>query len=195
MDEEVVQMSRTELESEVRRLRDGIRKHRDSSGQELCWHHPQLWGLLPEKTDPLPRVPDWPEFLRGCVKYRQSLDELRSAAPPVTFNHPTPELPVEDVERAQRHYRDVLGFSIGWLDPSREIGAVSHGEAAIFFRKRSRPFEPAVHWVFAEDIDALHETLRSSGAKIVEPLDTKPWGLRQFTLEDVDGNRFYFHCD
>ena len=31
------------------------------------------------------------------------------------FAHPTPELPVEDVERAQRHYRDALGFDIGWL--------------------------------------------------------------------------------
>jgi len=32
-------------------------------------------------------------------------------------------------------------------------------------------------------------------ARIVEPLEKKPWGLRQFTLEDIDGNRFYFHCD
>ncbi|MFL6247692.1 MAG: VOC family protein [Vicinamibacterales bacterium] len=111
------------------------------------------------------------------------------------FHHPTPELPVEDVERAQQHYRDVLGFAIGWLDPDKEIGAVSRDEAAIFFRKRSRPFEPAVHWVFAEDIDAMYSELRSSGAKVVEPLEKKPWGLRQFTIEDVDGNRFYFHCD
>ena len=81
MDEEVVQMSRAELESEVRRLRDGIRKHRDSSGQELCWHHPQLWGLLPEKTDPQPAVPSWPKFMAGCLRYRQSLDEQLPGAP------------------------------------------------------------------------------------------------------------------
>lgn len=30
-----------------------------------------------------------------------------------TFAHPTPELPVEDVERAQQHYRDAFGFEIG----------------------------------------------------------------------------------
>ena len=23
----------------------------------------------------------------------------------------------------------------------------------------------------------------------------KPWGLRQFTVEDLDRNRFYFYCD
>ena len=62
-------------------VREGIRRHRDSSGQELCWHHPALWNLLPEKTDPLPTVPAWPEFLRGCVRYRESLDRQLPTAP------------------------------------------------------------------------------------------------------------------
>ena len=108
---------------------------------------------------------------------------------------PVPELPVADVERAQRHYRDALGFEIGWLDQSKEIGAVSRGEVAIFFRRRVPPFEPAVHWVFAEDIDKSYAELKSLGANIVEPLERKPWGLRQFTLADLDGNVFYFHHD
>ena len=75
MDEDLIALTREELITEVRRLRAGIRAHRDSSGQELCWHHPALWSLLPEKTDPLPTVPAWPEFMRGCVRYRASLDE------------------------------------------------------------------------------------------------------------------------
>jgi uncharacterized glyoxalase superfamily protein PhnB len=111
------------------------------------------------------------------------------------FSHPTPELPVADVERAQAYYRDKLGFEIGWLDPGKEIGAVSRDDAVIFFRSRSGAFEPAVHWIFAAEIDATYAELRSSGARIVEDLEQKPWGLRQFTVEDIDGNRFYFHCD
>lgn len=75
MDEDVEAMSREQLIAEVLKLRAGIREHRDSTGQDLCWHHPRLWGLLPEKTDPLPTVPAWPEFMAGCVKYRQSLDD------------------------------------------------------------------------------------------------------------------------
>jgi len=114
---------------------------------------------------------------------------------PKTFSHPTPELPVADVERAQQHYRDVLGFEINWLYPGKEIGAVSRDDVPIFFRRRSEPFEPAIHWVYAPEIDVTYEELRSSGARIVEPLEKKPWGLRQFTVEDIDGNRFYFHCD
>ena len=80
-DEDLDAMSPDELRAEVKRLRAGIRAHRDSSGHELCWHHPQLWGLLPDKSDPVPVVPTWPEFMRGCVRYRQSLDEQAPAAP------------------------------------------------------------------------------------------------------------------
>jgi len=42
---------------------------------------------------------------------------------------------------------------------------------AIFFRKRTPPFEPAVHWMFAPDIDATYDELKLSGANIVEPLE------------------------
>jgi len=109
---------------------------------------------------------------------------------------PVPELPVADVERAQQHYRDTLGCEIAWLSPDKEIGAVSHAYLGpIFFRRRKPPFEPAVHWVFAEDIYASYRELRSSGVNIVDPLEKKPWGLRQFTVQDLDGNLFYFHHD
>ena len=91
-----------------------------------------------------------------------------------TIDQLVPELPVTDVEKAQRYYRDVLGFEIGWLYRGKEIGSVSRGTVAIFFRRRQEPFEPAVHWVFAEDIDATYEEFRSLGSKIVEPLEKRP---------------------
>lgn len=81
MDTDLHGMSREQLIAEVRKLRGGIRKHRDSSGHDLCWHHPGLWGLLPEKSDPLPVVPEWPQFLSGCIRYRQSLDAQAPEAP------------------------------------------------------------------------------------------------------------------
>jgi len=81
MDTDLDQMTREELINEVKKLRKGIREHRDSSGDELRWHHPALWALMPERRDPLPVVPEWPEFIRGCVGYRQSLDEQAPNAP------------------------------------------------------------------------------------------------------------------
>jgi hypothetical protein len=81
MDADLDRMSREELVVEAKRLRDEIRKHRDTSMHDLCWHHPALWSLLPEGAEATPVVPDWPEFMRGCVRYRQSLDEQLPEAP------------------------------------------------------------------------------------------------------------------
>ena len=81
LDTDLDDMSREQLLAEVRRLRSGIRTHRDSTGQELCWHQPALWSLLPEKTDPQHLVPAWPQFLRGCLRYRESLDSQLPNAP------------------------------------------------------------------------------------------------------------------
>jgi len=81
MDEDLERLSREQLIEAVKNLRNGIRQHRDATLHELCWHQPALWGLLPERTDPIPVVPAWPEFIRGCVKYRQSLDVQAPGAP------------------------------------------------------------------------------------------------------------------
>ena len=72
-----------ELIAEVKRLRTAIREHRDSSGHDLCWHHPKLWGLLPERLKPEVAVPPWPKFLRGCLRYRESLERELPDAPPL----------------------------------------------------------------------------------------------------------------
>jgi len=81
MDADLDAMSRNELITEVKRLRDAIREHRDATGHNLCWHHPQLWDMLPEKLNPDIAVPPWPKFLRGGVRYRESLDRQRPDAP------------------------------------------------------------------------------------------------------------------
>lgn len=83
LDADLLTMDMQALRREAQRLRNGIRAHRDATGHDLCWHHPQLWALLPEQIDHLPEVPEWPDFLRGCVRYRQSLDEQLPHAPRV----------------------------------------------------------------------------------------------------------------
>jgi len=81
MDDDLESFSQERLVEEVRKLRQAIRAHRDSSGHDLCWHHPQLWSLLPEPVPPAIAVPEWPQFMRGCIKYRQSLDTQAADAP------------------------------------------------------------------------------------------------------------------
>jgi hypothetical protein len=81
MDDDLDALSREDLILEIKRYRSAIRAHRDSTGHGLCWHQAGLWSLLPEKMDPVIAVPAWPQFMRGCIKYRQSLDEQLPDAP------------------------------------------------------------------------------------------------------------------
>jgi hypothetical protein len=84
MDADLDALTREQLITELKRLRAAIREHRDSTGHDLCWHHPALWSLLPEKMIPAVVVPEWPQFMRGCIRYRQSLDQQAPNAPRVS---------------------------------------------------------------------------------------------------------------
>jgi hypothetical protein len=66
LDADLETLDRVALMAEIKRLRAGIRAHRDSSGHDLCWHHPELWGLLPEQIDPAVAVPAWPQFCEAA---------------------------------------------------------------------------------------------------------------------------------
>jgi uncharacterized glyoxalase superfamily protein PhnB len=112
-----------------------------------------------------------------------------------TIGQPVPQLPVEDVEKAQKYYKDVLGFEIAWTYPDKSIGAVARGNIAIFFAKASNPITPNIHWVFAENVDATYAEFKERGADIIEDIEDKPWNIRQFTVRDLNGHIFYIHHD
>ncbi len=73
-DADLATMDREALLAAARAMREAIRAHRDMEMHELCWHHPDMWALLPDTPAGGVRVPEWPQFMRGCIRYRQSLD-------------------------------------------------------------------------------------------------------------------------
>jgi catechol 2,3-dioxygenase-like lactoylglutathione lyase family enzyme len=105
------------------------------------------------------------------------------------IHQPVPELPVRDVEKSQAFYRDKLGFEVGWSYET--IGAVSYGETVLFLGKQETVV-PNTVWVFADDVDEIYRELTNSAIGITEQIETKPWGIRQFAIEDIDGNKFIF---
>ena len=111
------------------------------------------------------------------------------------ISQPTPELAVPNVQQAQEYYRDTLGFKIAWYDEEGRIGAVAHGDCAIFFRETSEIISPGVFWVFTECVDEAHSELVQLGADVLQEPCDKPWGLRQFTVRDAYGNLFHFFHD
>ncbi|MBF9035216.1 glyoxalase/bleomycin resistance/extradiol dioxygenase family protein [Rhodobacterales bacterium HKCCE2091] len=111
----------------------------------------------------------------------------------MVFSQPVPALPVRDLSAAQAHYRDRFGFQVGWRHDEGRIGAVSHGDCAIFLREVDAPFTPHVFWVHMPDLDAAFAAFTALGAGVVAPPADQPYGLRQFTLCDLDGHIFHFH--
>ena len=113
----------------------------------------------------------------------------------MTLAAPTPELPVRDVVVAQHHWRDRFGFEVAWHDADGQIGAVALGDGAVFFRETAGSITPVTLWMFADDVDAAYAAMVDRGAEIVDPISDKPWGMRQFTLQDQDGHLIHVHCD
>ena len=103
---------------------------------------------------------------------------------------------VQDVPKAVAHYRDVLGFKVGFTygDPVF-YGGVERGDVQFISRPRTRRHaksgQGAVN-VFVTEVDALHDELKSRGATIVHPPGDRPYGMRDFDIDDLDGNRLTF---
>ena len=105
------------------------------------------------------------------------------------WNYITPQLPVADVEETQRYYRDVLGFKIGFTRGDG-FGSVQYGTSEIFLARSDTPRPGSCCCVRVDDADELFAIYRERGAKIVEPIANKSWGMREFTIEDPNGHYF-----
>jgi len=103
---------------------------------------------------------------------------------------------VHDVPKAVEHYRDVLGFKIGFTygDPVF-YGGVERDDVTIHFQAADRtqrlPGQCAVN-VFVTEVDALYDELKSRGARVLQPPGDRPYGMRDFDVDDPDGNRLTF---
>jgi len=80
-DQDLGAMGQAELLAAAKAMRAAIRTHRDTSMHALCWHHPDMWALLPDSPPGGLIVPEWPQFMRGCTRYRESLDRQLADAP------------------------------------------------------------------------------------------------------------------
>jgi catechol 2,3-dioxygenase-like lactoylglutathione lyase family enzyme len=102
-----------------------------------------------------------------------------------------PVLPVRDVPRAVTFYRERLGFT-----PLFELGpyaGVKRGAAELHLDGSGPPTPPISARIAVRDVDALYAELeRQRVIHPQEPLETKPFGMRQFSVLDADGNRITF---
>ena len=101
-----------------------------------------------------------------------------------------PVLPVADVPKAVAFYRDRLGFTkLFDLGP---YAGIRRGPIEIHLNGHGAP-GPVAMRVAVRGVDALYEELEKQ--RVIhpnEPLETKPFGMRQFSVLDADGNTITF---
>jgi GNAT superfamily N-acetyltransferase len=114
----------------------------------------------------------------------------------ISIRSSEPIFPVADVLATVRYYREVLGFAEEWVwgEPP-DFGGVRWGKVGAMFALQTGPsamIGGQWHSFFVEGIDALHSLHRRNGATIHSPLEAKPWGLREYTVRDLNGHYLRF---
>jgi GNAT superfamily N-acetyltransferase len=115
---------------------------------------------------------------------------------PLSLRSSEPIFTVVDVVATVRYYGAVLGFTSEWLwgDPP-DFGGVRWGRFGVMFAQQNTAGAPVGgqwHAFFVNGVDALYELHRQKGATIFSPLEAKPWGLREYTVRDLNGHYLRF---
>lgn len=107
--------------------------------------------------------------------------------------HLMPRLPVSDLERSIAYYQETLGFRLAWRTIDGHLAALASGEIEILFLVPwTGDSPPPTHsaYVYVDDPDALCAEYLQAGADVVDPVASRPYGMRDFVVRDPDGHRF-----
>lgn len=106
------------------------------------------------------------------------------------FEHVVPILAAKNLAASIAYYVDKLGFEKKWEwgDPP-DFASVGREEVELFLSLNSQGGPGMWMSIFVQDIDALYEAYKKTGAIIRKPPADYPWGVREMTVEDLDG-----HC-
>lgn len=119
------------------------------------------------------------------------------------FPSAVPEIPVRDINDAVLYYQDSLGFTLDWGGQELGLAGISKGNCRMFlanreYRKEYGNVAPTLTWLNVESKEAVDELYRAwtvSKAKLMSTPESKPWGLHEFTVADLDGNLFRVFYD
>lgn len=124
----------------------------------------------------------------------------------IRFNSVTPNLLVRDVKQSTAFYRDVLGFTMGETVPDKEPFVfvwMKKDEVSVFLNDITAaahdypevaalpPGGTAALFFVINGVDDYH-ALVSPKARVIMPLKTQFYGMREFAVTDPDGHIITF---
>jgi catechol 2,3-dioxygenase-like lactoylglutathione lyase family enzyme len=107
----------------------------------------------------------------------------------------SPVLAVRDLDEALGYYRDKLGFAVSWkwgTPPSRAGVSLDDIELQLEGGGFGAPPGPSVVYCLMTGVDTYFEECRARGATFHIELGDRPFGMRDFRVQDPSGNRIGF---
>ena len=153
--------------------------------------HRRRPGIAPQS--PMPA--DW---ARCPVPHAFASSEEDSVTPPgkVSLRAAATVFVVQDVLRSVEHYRDALGFRAEFTHGAPPLyagverdGVLIHLQAASDTKRQPGH---GVVYIFVTGLDGLYQELKSRGARTLQEPTDYPYGMRDFDITDLDGNRLCF---
>jgi len=102
-------------------------------------------------------------------------------------------LAVNDIATAIEFYTKRLGFvtAFTWGDPPVFAG-VNLGKAQMFLRKGAPDPKGCMVYFMVGDADQLYEFHRAHGVEVAEPIEDRPYGIRDYVVRDLHGYHLSF---
>lgn len=110
------------------------------------------------------------------------------------FSHASTVWPVKDMETSLAYYQNTLGFEVTftWEEPVT-YAVLSRGNITINLVIRDdmpADYKPlAALYIFVHDVDALWADFTAKGAKVLNPIGDREYGMRDFDIQDPNGYR------
>jgi len=109
----------------------------------------------------------------------------------------TPQLRSTNWERTRAFYEEGLGFRVEWehqFEPGFPVFAqVSRDSLSLFLTEHAGDCQVGgAAYIIVDDVDALYQEITGRGVKMLEPPEEAPWGGREMSVLDPDGNRLRF---
>ena len=137
------------------------------------------------------RDPDGNVLWFGQSYHQGQESPSRRDAQPHGLRQALPELPFDDVAAAVDYYREVLGFHVNHQQEG--LGVMDRDSISVLLIARTKEHRGIGSFgVYVSDVDALYAELVAKGAKALGEPVSYPWGLRNFQVLDLEGNRITF---
>jgi uncharacterized glyoxalase superfamily protein PhnB len=104
------------------------------------------------------------------------------------FLQVAPAFAAKDFEGLVSFYCDVLGFQPRFKTPVYAVLGRDEVQLHLYPQREGKVAGQGNAYFFVQEVDAIYESC-SQKAKVIDPIGDRDYGLRDFLIEDPEGNR------